>query len=221
MEIRTLLSEALSPDQTRRNQAEEQINQIASLHFGPFIIACSQELSNEKNQKGVRQIAATLLKNMICFTERYKGMWQALDKNSKVQVKQHVLSTLASSEKEVRKAAAFTVAGICKVELPLGEWLDIIDILCQTSQNENKFIQLSSVTTLGYIAQELELKDLDEVSVGKVLSSFYTLLNSSQDEEMLENALTGLLNYLPFTRMFFENAVSFIFIQINFSQILV
>jgi hypothetical protein len=144
---------------------------------------------------------------MISYTAKYKGLWEQLDRETKLQVKQHVLSTLASSDRDVRKAAGIAVAGICKVELPIGEWTDIIDVLCQTSQNENKNIQLASVTTLGYISQEVTTRDLNDESIGKVLSCFYTLLNNSADLELLEITLVALLNFIPFTKRFFENKV--------------
>jgi importin subunit beta-1 len=219
MEISTLLQEALSPDQNRRNQAEVNIEMIASQNFGGFLISCAKELCDEGKQKGIRQIAATLIKNMISNTPKYKGFWEQLDRDSKLQVKQHVLSTLASSDKDVRKAAGIAVAGICKVELPIGEWTDIIDVLCQTSQNENKNIQLASVTTLGYISQEISTRDLNDDSVGKVLSCIYTLLNGSNDFELLEVTLNALLNFLTFTRRFFENKVRKINIFRNFRKI--
>ena len=217
MEISTLLSEALSPDQNRRNQAEANIDMIATQNFGSFLSSCSKELCDESKPKGTRQIASTLIKNMISHTLKYKGLWEGLDRETKMQIKQHVLSTLASSDKDVRKAAGIAVAGICKVELPIGEWTDIIDILCQTSQNPNPYIQLASVTTLGYISQELSLRDLNDDHIAKVLSCFYTLLNNTADGELLEVTLNALLNFLPFTKRFFEikvNKINYYFLFI-------
>lgn len=205
MEISQLLSEALSADQNKRNEAEMNIDFIATKNFGLFLINCSKELCDESKHKGIRQIASTLIKNMISYTPKYKGWWEQLDKDTKLQVKQHVLSTLASSDKDVRKAAGIAVAGICKVELPLGEWQDIIDILCQTSTNENKFIQLASVTTLGYISTEISTRDLNDEQVGKILNTLYTLLSNTSDFDLQDVCLNALLNFIPFIKRFFLN----------------
>lgn len=208
MELSTLLAEALSPDQSRRNQAEINIDIIASQNFGLFLLNCSKELCDESKQKGIRQIASTLIKNMILFTEKYKGQWELLNRETKGQIKQHVLSTLASKDNDIRKAAGIAIAGICKVELPLGEWNEIISVLCQTSQNENKFIQLASVTTLGYITQEISTRDLNDEQVCLILSAFYQILNVSNDTELQGHTIVSLLYFIPFTKRIFENKVN-------------
>lgn len=212
MDISQILSEALSPDFNQRNQAEIKIDMIASQNFDSFLVSCSLILCDEAKPKSQRQIASTLIKNMISHTAKYKGMWLKLDRENKAKVKQHVISTLASADRDVRKAAGIAVAGICKVELPLGEWTDIIDLLCQTSQNSNQFIQLASVTTLGYISTEITTKDLNDDNIAKILSCFHNLINSSNDNELLEVTMNALLNFLPFTKRFFEKVVIIIFL---------
>ncbi len=207
MEISQLLSEALIGDPQKQSQAELGIDTIASQNFGLFLVNCSQILSDEHQTKGVRQLASTIIKNMILYTPKYKGQWEQLNQEIKLQLKQHVLSTLASSEKEIRKAAGLAVAGICKLELPIGEWQNIISVLCETSKNENKFIQLSSITTLGYISQEITVKDLNETQLGEILSALYEMLSKTVDAELQDVSLTALLNFIPFTKRFFENKV--------------
>lgn len=212
MEISGLLQEALSHDQQRRNQAELNIDLYASQNFGGFLIQCSQILCDESKIKGVRQIASTLIKNLILYTPKYKGHWEELSPEVKLQIKQHVLSTLASSEKDIRKAAGLAVAGICKLELPIGEWQDIITVLCETSNNENKFIQLASLTTIGYIAQEVSPRDLNENQLCAILSCLYEMLTKTTDLELQEVTLGAMLNFIPFTKRFFEINVSRLYI---------
>jgi hypothetical protein len=111
MDITTILSEALSGDSNVRNTAEQKIDIICNQNFGQFLYDCASILSNEGVRKGIRQIAATLIKNMISRTEKYKGLWEQLSGEVRKQIKECVLSTLASKDNDVRKAAAFTVAG--------------------------------------------------------------------------------------------------------------
>lgn len=207
MELTNLLSEALSQDQQTRNQAELNIDMIATQNFGLFLSNLSKELCDESNFKGIRQIASTIIKNMVSFTPKYKGQWELLSREVKSQIKQNVLSTLASSEKDIRKAAGIAVAGICKIELPLGEWNEIISVLCQTSQNENPYIQLASVLTLGYITQEITTRDLNDDHVCQILSAFYQILNFSTNTELQAQTIISLLNFIPFTKRIFENKV--------------
>jgi importin subunit beta-1 len=206
MELSNLLSEALSPDQQTRNQAEVNIDMIATQNFGLFLLNLSKELCDESNFKGIRQIASTIIKNMVSFTPKYKGQWELLSRDVKSQIKQNVLSTLASSEKEIRKAAGIAVAGICKIELPLG-------VLCLTSQNENNYIQLASVLTLGYITQEITTRDLNDDDVCQILSAYYQILNFSTNTELQAQTIVSLLNFIPFTKRIFENKVSLMIVM--------
>ncbi len=207
MELSSILSEALSGDETRRKQAEMMIDIIASQDFATFLLNCSKELSDESKNKNIRQIAATLIKNMITITEKFKGQWSLLSPDIKAEIKQRVLSTLASSNNDIRKAAGLAVAGMCKTELPLGEWPQIIDILTQTSQNENKNIKLASIITLGFIAQEITVNDLTDEEMCKILNAFHLLLNNTDDTDVISDTLEALLNFIIFTKRFFESKV--------------
>jgi hypothetical protein len=111
MDLRSILAECLSPDSVKREQAEYNLDLVASQDFGSFLYNLSSELSEENVQKPIRQIAATVIKNMIVYSPKYLGHWEKLDNNVKGSIKERVLSTLASKEKDIRKAAALAVAG--------------------------------------------------------------------------------------------------------------
>lgn len=111
MDLIQILKEALCSDEKLIKQSEIKINSLASQNFGNFLIDLSEILANEGVEKEVRQISATIIKNMILYNQQFNGKWEQLDKEIKMQVKQRVLSTLASSEKDVRKAAALSVVG--------------------------------------------------------------------------------------------------------------
>lgn len=205
IDVSALLTEALSENQERRQLAETNIEGLAAGNLGIFLTNLSKILSDESNPKGVRQLSATLIKNTILFTDKYKGQWEMLDQEIKQSVKQNVLSTLASGDKDIRKAAGLAIASICKLELPLGQWQEIISTLCQTSSNENKFIQLASITTLGYISQEVSVKDLNESQQGEILSCFYEILSKNEDLEVQQVTIAAMLNFIPYMKRFFEN----------------
>ncbi len=111
MDLMQILKDALCHDEKVIKQSEMNINNLATQNFGGFLIQLAEILSNEGVEKGVRQISATIIKNMIVYNQLFLGRYSQLDQETKIQIKNRVLSTLASSEKEVRKAAALAVVG--------------------------------------------------------------------------------------------------------------
>jgi hypothetical protein len=110
MEISQLLNDALSHNEILRKQAENNIEIITAQDCGGFLLECAKVLSNENATKPIRQIAATLIKNLIVLPA-HTGKWVQLAADTKSLIKTTVLSTLASGDKDIRKAAALAVAG--------------------------------------------------------------------------------------------------------------
>ena len=214
------LSHILSADITLRKSSENQINLLASQNLSEFLLLISEILSGEKEQKEIRQLSATLVKNIISSND-YIQKYLEICSEIKQKIKNNILSTLASPILEIRKAAALAVAGICKIELPNNQWNNIFDILCNTSQNENLNIQLSSLTTLEYIYEEINIKDIDLDTKAKLLNTYYFLLdkndsNNSNNELLILTALKSLIIFLPFISDFIHNKTS----QIKFFELI-
>ena len=178
------LSNILSPNFNLRTQAEKQINLLVSQNLSQFLISISERLSDENEKTNIRQLSATLIKNMISKPNYIQKYFQ-IPLEPKQNIKNNILSTLASPIIEVRKAAAIAVAGICKIELPNKQWNNIFDILCNTSQNENLYIQLSSLTTLEYIYEEIDIKDITLDNKAKLLNTYYSLLDNDINARFL------------------------------------
>ena len=192
------LSNILSPNFNLRTQAEKQINLLVSQNLSQFLISISERLSDENEKTNIRQLSATLIKNMISKPNYIQKYFQ-IPLELKQNIKNNILSTLASPIIEVRKAAAIAVAGICKIELPNKQWNNIFDILCNTSQNENLYIQLSSLTTLEYIYEEIDIKDITLDNKAKLLNTYYSLLdNDNNNEELIIAALKSVNKFLLF-----------------------
>lgn len=215
MEISHILQAGLSSDMTTRGQAEKTIDQMATQNFSGFLKLCSQELSNETKFIKNRQLAATLIKNMLIHMPNYVGKWEQLPNSEKDEIKGNILSTLASQEKDIRKAAALVVAGkisvkigICKIELPMKSWPGIIDILVKNCSNENENYRLSSIITLGYISQEITVQDLTSEEVDKILTGILQNLNSSSNHinsaELENTAIIALINYVSYAKKNFS-----------------
>ena len=202
-----ILSNILTTDVTLRIESENQINYL-SQNLSQFLISISQILSDENERKEIRQLSATLIKNIIS-KPGYIQKYFEIEPEIKQQIKNNILSTLASSILEIRKAAALAVAGICKIELPKKQWNNIFHILCNTSQNEDLNIQLSSLTTLEYIYEEISIKDIDIDTKAKLLNTYTFLLNKKKsDIELTLAALKSIKKFLPFISDFIYNKES-------------
>ena len=203
-ELSLYLENALNPDMNIRKQAEERINQICDQNFGQFLIELSKKISTEQEKKPVRQLSATIIKNML-NKDNYSIQWFKLSDDIKTLVKNNILSTLASSDIDIRKAAAFTVAGICKVEIPQKQWLNIFDVLSSTSQNDDINIRLSSLTCLEYIFEEIKQSDLPVNTVANLLNTFYSLLiKKDVKDDLYIYTLKAINKFLPFIKDFIK-----------------
>ena len=204
-QLSIILQKALNPDPTIRQPAENQINEIPSQNFEQFLISLSKIISTEEEDKRVRQLSSTLIKNTI-NKPLYIEKWFQLSEDLKDLIKNNVLSALASGDIDIRKAAALTIAGICKIEIPKKKYINIFDILMTTSQNENINIQLSSVTTLEYIYEEINPGDIPNGIVAKLLNTYYSLLTKENiNPQLAINTLLSVYKFLPFIKDFIND----------------
>ena len=201
-ELSLYLDNVLNPDFNIRKQAEDKINYICDQNFGQFLIELSKKIATEQEKKTVRQMSATIIKNML-NKEGYSSQWFKLNEEIKTIVKNNILSTLASNDIDIRKAAALTVAGICKIEIPAKQWLNIFNTLSNTTQNEDINIQLSSLTCLEYIFEEIKQSDLDLEIIANLLNTFYSILNKDDiNENLCYYTLKAIYKFLPFIKEF-------------------
>ena len=86
------------------------------------------------------------------------------------------------------------------MEIPRGEWPDIINILIQTSANPDINIRMSSIITIGYISQELVPGNLSSEEVDNILSALINNLAADTDMEIISLAIVAFLNFLVFAK---------------------
>ena len=82
----TILQDALSGDKSLRDKAEADITRLADENFGLFLLNLSIQISNEEVPKTLRQISATIIKNMITKTQ-YTNQWNKLEREQKEKIK--------------------------------------------------------------------------------------------------------------------------------------
>jgi importin subunit beta-1 len=67
--------------------------------------------------------------------------------------------TLISKDRLAKRSAADAISAVCSIELPKGEWPDIIFNLVANSKHENLEIRMSAIMTLGFICEQLREKN--------------------------------------------------------------
>ena len=104
-------------------------------------------------------MACIIFKNFVINRSReskYEDYWIQLDPEFRAQVKEAITAMLASPQALVRSQVANVVAAIASIEVPRNEWPDLLPNLCVNAEHTEYNIRLASLTTLGYICEEIE-----------------------------------------------------------------
>ena len=75
-------------------------------------------------------------------------------------MKEAIIAQLASPVSQVRTQVSNVVAAIAGIEIPRKEWEDLLPNLCQNAEHSDYNIRLASLTTLGYICEEIDPKGI-------------------------------------------------------------
>ncbi|TKW48694.1 Importin subunit beta-1 [Colletotrichum tanaceti] len=158
-EINQVLANSLSPDANLRNAAEQQLTQAADNNFPLYLATLVQELANDSADGSIRAAAGLALKN--AFTARdfarhqeLQAKWlQQTDDETKTRVKDLTLQTLSSSNAQAGQAAAQVISSIASIELPRGQWQDLMGTLVKNVSEGGEHQKQASLTTIGYICE--------------------------------------------------------------------
>lgn len=79
-----------------------------------------------------------------------------LNNDARQKVKQDALTTLGSPSAKAGNFASQVVAAIASVELPQGQWSDLIETLLGFVNNEqNTNLRIATLQTIGYICETI------------------------------------------------------------------
>ena len=207
-ELSKILFGAIQADEKIRRPAEEEIQKLTNNNFSLFLFELSKRQADEKMIKPIRQLSATLIKNIIKDNQE---KWLNLDINSKEQIKNNILSTLISPDIDIKKAAGLCISGICKVELPNNQWNNIFENLINAAQNENKDIKITALLTLGYIYEEIPLNVINSDTITKLVNMYYNILSQIYDKEndkdmaLITQCLGSIKRFVPFLEDIISN----------------
>lgn len=197
-----------SPDPTIRNPAEEMVTRAKEADLAGFLIALIGELRDETKSSVSRQMAGVVLKNSVALNlrevearEALEKKWIALPANVRLQVKTEALSTLGSASREVRSIAALIIGNLSRIELPHGEWPQLIETLVSATSSGSDQHTEAALTALGYICEEAS----EYEAVEEYLAQFSTPIlqavgagMNSANEDVKYYATNALCNSMEF-----------------------
>lgn len=166
--ITDLLMALGSPDPSVRVPAETAVNNAKDSDLATFMTTMLQEFRDESKPSFARTMAGTLLKNAVAPSFRevaarhaLEVRWRALPAEVRQQIKNEVLGTLGSPNRDVRTMVANIVGSLARIELPSGEWPQLIRTLVDAANSPAEQHQEAALTAIGYICEEG--KDHEEV----------------------------------------------------------
>ncbi|KAI8092520.1 armadillo-type protein [Halteromyces radiatus] len=210
MDVPTLLSNTLSPDRTIREDAVQKLELFAQEDYPSYVLMLCQVLANEQITDDIRQAAALALKNSLSakeFARREEQAlrWLAVDENSKAQIKQAVLLTLASPKKTAGQGASQVIAAIAEIELPRAQWQDLIHVLLDNVTNtDNANLKQATLKTIGFVCESVHPNVLSSQSNEILTAVVQGARKEEQNNEVRLEATKALYNSLEFIKDNFE-----------------
>ncbi|CAG8486946.1 7548_t:CDS:10 [Ambispora gerdemannii] len=210
MSIAELLANTLSADQQIRSDAEKQLQAFVVNNYGQYAALLAQELANESAQAFIRTAAGLALKNTLISNEgqrklEFSQRWLSLEESNRANIRQTVFTTLSSPDTRTSSTAAQVVAAIAAIELPQGQWPDLIKNMLDNVQNtDNTQLKQATLTAIGFVCESIEPEILAAQS-GAILTCIVSgARKEEQNQEVRRAAIVALYNSLEFTRENFE-----------------
>jgi importin subunit beta-1 len=118
----------------------------------------------------------------------------------KDNVKIAIIATLASESQLVRRTIASLISAIAEIEIPRGEWADLIASLCVNSANEQMQIRMASLQTIGHICEDLNPSDLNQDLKNQIMLALTNNINNDVAfTDPCKLAVKALLHSIPYT----------------------
>ncbi|KAG2226727.1 hypothetical protein INT45_001074, partial [Circinella minor] len=210
MDVATLLAHTLSQDQALREDATQKLQLLAQENYAQYSLVLIQQVANDQAEDPIRMAAGLALKNSLSAKEYARkeeqtGRWLAVDADTRNQVKQGALLTLATPRKPVANIAGQVIAAIAEIELPLQEWPDLIRIVLENVTNtDNAALKMATLQAIGYVCEATDPVCLQRQSNEILTAVVQGARKEEQDQEVRLAAIRALNNSLEFVKENFE-----------------
>ncbi|KAF4611535.1 hypothetical protein D9613_003835 [Agrocybe pediades] len=210
MNATELLANTLSPDANIRQDATQKMEAAAHDNYPEYMLMLSSVLVDDNSPIHVRNAAGLALKNGLTARESARqtdlsNRWLALNNETKSKIKQDALITLGSSNSKAGAFASQVVSAIAAVELPQGQWSDLIEILLGFVNNQtNVNLRIATLQTIGYICEAIKPEILSLRSNEILTAVIHGARKDEPSPEVQLAAIHALFNSLEFVRENFD-----------------
>ncbi|MCQ2819762.1 MAG: hypothetical protein MJ252_21060 [archaeon] len=203
--VEELLTDALSSDMNLLRQTETALSALANQNLCVFLTNLGNILYDETKDIKLRQMSAILFKNILVRSDANIQTYLKIPPKEKSEIRTSVLGSLASNSKEIRTIASTLVAKICKIEKPVeSNWPELLKSLTQNCFNENLTLKLSAIETLGFVCEELTLKDISTQTLHDILNSLVGNIKKQFDNlEVVQYSLKAFTYAIKLSESFF------------------
>ncbi|CAL9733844.1 importin subunit beta-1 [Monosporozyma servazzii] len=210
-EIAQLLENTiLSPDGNVRLQSETQLKTLSNENFLQYAGVLSQVLVEDSCKVEARILAALSLKNELIAkdstrSKQFAQRWMIqIDDNSKQLIKSNALQALVSSEDRVANASAQLIAAIADIELPLGQWSDLMKLMVDnTNPSQPENVKRASLLALGYICESADPQS--QTLIAESNNILIAIVQGAQPTETSKTVRLAALNALADSLIFIKN----------------
>ncbi|CAO3590196.1 unnamed protein product [Absidia cylindrospora] len=210
MDVATLLSNSLSQDCAAREDATQKLELLAQENYTSYALLLCQALANEQVTNDIRQSAGIALKNTLTAKEfarreEQSRRWLSVDENTRTQIKQAVLLTLGSPQKAAGHSASQVVAAIAEIELPHGQWQNLIHLLLENVTNtDNANLKQATLKTIGFVCESVHPHVLSSQSNEILTAVVQGARKEEENDDVRLEATKALYNSLEFVKDNFE-----------------
>ncbi|KAK1225996.1 karyopherin Kap95 [Marasmius sp. AFHP31] len=211
MNATELLANTLSPDATTRQNATEQLEIASRDNYVDYMLMLSSVLGDESSQLHIRNAAGLALKNALTAREaqrqsEYSQRWISINPEAKTKIKQQSLMTLGSAQQKAGTFASQVVAAIAAVELPNGEWQDLIEILLGfvNNQSNSANLKIATLQAIGFVCEQIKPEILALRSNEILTAVIHGARKEEPSQEVQLAAIHALYNSLEFVRDNFD-----------------
>eukprot|EP00245_Coleochaete_scutata_P006394 TRINITY_DN20827_c0_g1_i1.p1 TRINITY_DN20827_c0_g1~~TRINITY_DN20827_c0_g1_i1.p1 ORF type:complete len:875 (-),score=236.69 TRINITY_DN20827_c0_g1_i1:663-3287(-) len=216
IEVTQVLLNAQSVDDSVRQLAEENLKHFQEQNFAIFLVALSHELANNEKPTPSRTLAGLILKNSLDARDpvrkaEFVQRWLSLDPAVKLQIKVALLATLGAAVVDARHTAAQVIAKIAGIELPKGEWQELVATLranmdLPVVEGQPSYLKQATLEALGFVCEEVNSEVLAQGQVNNILTAVVSGMNANENDNDVRLAATkALYNALDFAQTNFEN----------------
>ncbi|EEB16196.1 importin beta, putative [Pediculus humanus corporis] len=210
MHLIQILDRTVSGDKNELEAALTFLEQAAQTNLPEFIKTLSDILHHGGNSPVVRMAAGLQLKNTLTSKDQnlktqYQQRWLSFPEDTRAYIKNNILASLGT-ENTRPSCAAQCVAYVAVVELPNGQWNNLIETLVSNivATTSTEMLKEATLEAIGYICQEID----HEVLMGQSNEILTAIIHGMRPNEPSDHvrlaATTALHNSLEFTKANFD-----------------